>query len=372
MRISIDATTLILPSAGVKNYMYYWLRSLEKAAGLRGDVIQTYPPRLRVSTDIDHWASRTSFTAGLQLKIVQLANIRGNPLLDLVLCSADLHHCSQHMARLPRRIRTTATIFDFSCWTTPENHTAANIAATKRYAEKILKHADGLIAISAHARNDAVEILHIPEQRIRVIYPGIAEGFFQVTDEEAAPIRARYALPSTYMLFVGCIEPRKNVPGLIRAYQQLPETIRRDVPLVVAGPFGWEDDIVRSLLSTNEVRYLGYVPEAELPGLFRGAAAFVYPSYYEGFGLPVAQAMAAGVPVITSNRSCLPEVVGRGGLVVDPASTDALMAAMEHVLTCSDAARDLALEGRSRAELYRWPACASASLEWFHEIHGRR
>jgi alpha-1,3-rhamnosyl/mannosyltransferase len=258
------------------------------------------------------------------------------------------------------------------CSITPESHTPENIAATRRYGENILKGCDGLIAISAHTRKDAVEILGIPEDRIRVIYPGVAEAFFDVAREQAAGTRTRYALDSPYLLFVGCIEPRKNVPAMIQAYQQLPESLRSEVHLVIAGPFGWASEGVRKMLAAahGTVRYLGYVPERDLPGLFRGAAALVYPSQYEGFGLPPAQAMAAGVPVIASDCSCLPEVVGGAGLFVPPRSVDALSDAMEKVLTQPELAESLSAHGKSRAGAYHWSKCAAESLEFFKELAG--
>jgi len=302
------------------------------------------------------------------LPLVRLSNRCGNPLLDWLLHGVDVFHCSQHTARRPRRMKTTATIFDFSCWTRPETHTPQNIAATKRYAENILKRCDRLIAISAHARQDAFEVLGIPLDRIRVIYPGVATEFFEVTDHQAASVRTMYNLPQSYFLFVGCIEPRKNIRGLIAAYKTLPEAVQREVPLVIAGPFGWESDAVRPLLASQNVLYLGYVPEVRLPALFRGATALVYPSYYEGFGLPVAQAMAAGIPVITSTSSSLPEVVGDAGLTVNPDSTADLAGALQRVLTSTAVARDLGCRGRARAQAYRWEAAAIASLDFFHDV----
>ena len=371
MRINIDATTLLLPSAGIKTYMHYWLGSLAEAASHRGDNIGVYPPTLQPSSVIEHGSQRNSAGDFLRLKFVQLANTRHSPLVDFLSSGVDLFHCSQHIRRPPRGPAVTATIFDFSCWTKPEYHTADNVAATKRYADQILRKCDGLIAISSHARDDAAEILGISKDRIRVIYPGIADAFFEVSQEQASGIRSKYELPATYLLFVGCIEPRKNILGLIRAYRCLPENIRREAPLILAGPFGWKSEEVRNHIGTRDVRYLDYVPEPDLPGLFRGAAALVYPSFYEGFGLPVAQAMAAGVPVITSDRSSLPEVAGDGALTVDPDSTDALAAAMERILTNPEVGRTLGKKGRERAQLFRWPACAEDSLDYFHEVRER-
>jgi alpha-1,3-rhamnosyl/mannosyltransferase len=369
MKIAIDATALLLPSAGVKNYVHYWLGSLEEAASRGRDMIVTYPGNIPRQPILDH--EKSSWRAAWKLRQVQFHNIRHNPLISLSVSGADVFHASQHAANLPMRMKVTATIFDMSCWTCPEYHTAGNVAATLRYGEKTLKACDGLIAISAHARRDAMEILHIPGERIRVIHPGVAEPFFAASAEDARRVGAKYGLQSPYLLFVGCIEPRKNVANLVRAYRRLPAPVRRDAPLVVAGPFGWADEEVRGMLRGEGVRYLGYVPEGDLPGLYGGAAALAYPSYYEGFGLPAAQAMAAGVPVIASNRSCLPEVVGDGGLLVDPTSVEELAEAMERVLTHPELARELAAAGRARAERFHWARCAGESLEFFREVGGR-
>ena len=206
-----------------------------------------------------------------------------------------------------------------------------------------------------------------------MIHPGVAEQFFVVTDAEAAAVRSRFQVQKPYILFVGCIEPRKNVGALIAAYRQLPVSVRRDTELVMAGPIGWiQDEERETLLQSGEgVRYLGYVPESDLAGLFRGAAVVAYPSLYEGFGLPAAQAMACGVPVVSSNSSCLPEVIGDGGLLVDPTFAEELSHSLESILTSADLARELGSRGRELATNYRWSISAQKSLDFFHEVCGK-
>jgi alpha-1,3-rhamnosyl/mannosyltransferase len=370
MKIVIDATSLLLPSTGVKNYLHYWLRSMLDG-GPSTEQIFTYPLRVPVPSKLDHQHSATGgFGTFVRLGLLRLLNLRPNPAMDLVLLGADVFHSSQHTVNVPRHTRLTATVFDLSCWLTPEYHTDANIAATRRYGEKILKSADGLIAISEHARNDAVEVLRIPRERIRVIYPGVAEPFFQVTEFQERMARARYRIDRPYLLFVGCIEPRKNVRTIVRAYHSLPASLRRNVDLIFVGPFGWEHDEVRTMLTSGQdrIRYLGYVPESDLPGLVKGTVALLYPSFYEGFGLPAAQAMAAGVPVIGSDRSCLPEVIGDAGILVNPDSVDELRDAIQRVCTSVDLTQQLRTQGRARAERFRWPVCAAESMQFFRNV----
>jgi alpha-1,3-rhamnosyl/mannosyltransferase len=238
----------------------------------------------------------------------------------------------------------------------PELHAPANVAADRRFADVILRKATGLIAVSEATKRDAIELLGLPAERITVIHSGVAEPYFT-----AEPLRR--ARP--YVLFVGTVEPRKNLDRLIEAWRALPADVRDAYELVIAGPPGWGQ------LRPGKYTHLGYVPEAELPSLTAGAAAFCYPSLYEGFGFPVVQAMAAGVPVITSAVSSLPEVAGEGAVYVDPRSTSELTAALCRVLT-SPALRDqLGREGRERASrMFRWEDCAKRSAEFFRSLAG--
>jgi glycosyltransferase involved in cell wall biosynthesis len=241
----------------------------------------------------------------------------------------------------------------------PELHTAANIRADESLAKNILQKADGLIAISENTRADAIRLLDLDPERVQVIYPGVPEVYFG-----AQPTPAE----RPYVLYVGTVEPRKNVDTLLDAWQGF--RLRHDFDLVIVGSSGWGSakTMTRLLSRPQGMRYLGYVPEDELPGLTAGATAFLYPSLYEGFGFPVAQAMAAGVPVITSNTSCLPEVAGEGALLVDPRSPAEIQAALEKLLTSQSLHDQLRTAGSDRARRYRWDACARQSLEFFRRL----
>jgi len=200
----------------------------------------------------------------------------------------------------------------------PQFHTRANVEADKAFAREVLTKADGLIAVSEYTRQDAIQYLGIPPERIVAIHSGVAEAYF---DAQSNGVPRRYGLDKPYVLFVGTIEPRKNLDRLLDAWQQLPAELANAFDLVSSGPpVGSGGNRARLQAKREGVRHLGYVPEADLPALTAGAVMFAYPSLYEGFGFPVAQAMAAGVPVLTSNVSALPEVAGEGALLVDPSS----------------------------------------------------
>jgi glycosyltransferase involved in cell wall biosynthesis len=272
---------------------------------------------------------------------------------------ADVFHVSNQIRNFPKKIKLTATIYDLTCRLMPELHTAANIRADESLAKNILQKADGLIAISENTRADAIRLLDLDPERVQVIYPGVPEVYFG-----AQPTPAE----RPYVLYVGTVEPRKNVDTLLDAWQGF--RLRHDFDLVIVGSSGWGSakTMTRLLSRPQGVRYLGYVPEDELPGLTAGATAFLYPSLYEGFGFPVAQAMAAGVPVITSNTSCLPEVAGEGALLVDPRSPAEIQAALEKLLTSQTLRDQLRTAGTARARQYRWDACARQSLEFFRRL----
>jgi glycosyltransferase involved in cell wall biosynthesis len=367
MRVCIDATPLLLRSAGVKNYVYYWIEALRREAG--AGAIATFPVD-GLSGSLDHERSHAGLGAtAAGLGLLHFLNYSRLPA-DGFVPACDVFHASHQLRNPPRKSRLTTTVHDMTCWLMPELHPAGNVKGGVRFGEQVMRRADGLIAVSEHTRRDAVKILGLDERRIAVIYPGVSERFFEVTAEQAAAARRKYALGKLYALFVGTVEPRKNLGALLDAYERLKPDVRAEFDLVIAGPAGWADraTIARLESPPSGVRHAGYVPEADLPGLTAGAAMAVYPSFYEGFGFPVAQAMAAGVPVITSNVSSLPEVTGDAGLLVDPRSVAEIAAAMEKLMLSPSLGASLAANGRRRAQRYRWEECARQSWEFFGRL----
>jgi glycosyltransferase involved in cell wall biosynthesis len=356
MRITIDATSLLLRSAGVKNYTYHWLRSLRRQAG--DQEIAAYP-FLGEVTVLDHESSGLSFLqTAPRLAALYAVNALGPAALDLAIGKSDIFHASNQVHHAPRRARLTATVHDLTALLMPELHTPGNVRADGVFTEHILKHAHGLIAVSENTRLDAIRVLKIAPERITTIYSGIPDEYF-----DAAPSRRI----KPYVLYVGAIEPRKNLETLLDAWRGLRPELREHFELVIAGPMGWAPESTRERIR-GEAAYLGYVPEAELPGLFAGAAAFVYPSLYEGFGFPVAQAMASGVAVVTSNVSCLPEVAGEGALLVDPRSAAEIAQALTRLLESETLRSKLGQLGRERAKQYRWEKCAAESMAFFRTV----
>ena len=368
MRVAIDAAPLLVRSAGVKNYLYHWILHLRRAAGAE-NVLTV--PAMRNLGGLDHEHSVAGFWrtwSGLAaLAAVNFADI---PLLDWFGPAVDVFHTSNLLRHPPRKTTLTATIHDMTCWLMPELHAAANVRADKEFAHR-LRRANRLIAVSASTRDDAVRLLGLDAGKIEVIHSGVAEEFFEVSPDAAAAARAKYALDRPFVLFLGTVEPRKNLDLLLDAFAALPASLREEFELVVAGPLGWAPAAtVARLKAGGGVRYLGYVPESAVAPLTAAATVFAYPSLYEGFGFPVAQAMAAGVPVVTSAVSSLPEIVGDAALTVDPHSASELRDALSRLLLSPALRGELAASGVARANLFRWEACAEKSLRFFERAAG--
>jgi len=237
---------------------------------------------------------------------------------------------------------------------------------------RALRRADRVVAVSSNCRQELEEHLGVPAERIAVVPPAIEpERFHPRSEEEIERVTRAHGVRGPYILYTGTIEPRKNLVSLLDAYAALPRELHETYTLVLAGGQGWLDgDIRRRLdeLSTLPIVTTGYVSDADLPALYSGARLFVYPSLYEGFGMPPLEAMACGAPVITSNASSLPEVVGDAGLMVTATDTRGLSSAIERVLTDAELAAGMRERGLLRAEGRTWARSARLMLDVLSEL----
>jgi len=371
MRICIDGTPLLTNSAGIKTYLYHWIKSLR---ALQGDRVRVFPLIGDLGV-LDHERSVAgSMETRLRLTAVGQLNktIHLDWLAAMLSDRAEVFHSSNLVQNPPRKQLLTTTIHDLTTWIVPKLHTPQNVAADRIFAERVVKKAQRCIAVSHSTRKDAVEILGIPEDKIEVIHHGVADSYIEASNEEASRVARKYQLTRPYILFHGAIEPRKNIDLLLDAYEALPGSLREEFDLVLTGIMGWAAGSTVARLRTlpSSIRYLGYVPERDMPGLTRGAVLFVYPSLYEGFGFPVLQAMACGIPTITSNNSSLPEIAGDVALLVDPCSVSELREAMQKVLLSPSLRIRMAEQGRERAKRFRWPDAAAKSWAFFERTLG--
>ncbi|MBI4890670.1 MAG: glycosyltransferase family 4 protein [Acidobacteria bacterium] len=358
MKIMLDATPLLLASAGVKSILYHWIGALREAGSQHS--FHLYPPLSEIG-DLRHDASVVRRSETLRGIFMTLANQRlGIQFPERCARGMDLFHATNQVRRPPSSVPLTATLHDLTVWRMPHLHTPGNIAADKRYADQVLRRASGLIAVSEHTRRDAIELLGLHPDRVTTIHNAVAEAYFEPCEPA---VRQK-----PYILHLGTIEPRKNIDTLLDAWLQLPRDLRDSHELLIAGPAGWASDptIARLKSAPPGVTWLGYVPESSVPALIRGALALAYPSLYEGFGLPLAQAMACGTAALTSNVSAMPEVAGDGALLVDPQSAAAIRNGLARLIEDPELRRRLGEQGRTRAALhFRWAANASKSIAFF-------
>jgi O-antigen biosynthesis alpha-1,3-rhamnosyltransferase len=265
------------------------------------------------------------------------------------------------------------TIFDLSLHLWPETHPKSRRQHYQRYFYKRLPWATHFITISESTKRQMVKHLDIKPDKITVTHLGVDNELRKMNEQEASAALTAYGLSyGSYILYVGTLEPRKNITALLEAYSFLPKKIQAAFPLILAGGKGWlmeklEDEIRRFDIASTTV-LTGYVPREHLTALYSGAAVFVYPSLYEGFGLPPLEAMACGTPVITSNVSSLPEVVGDAGIMVDPSDVKRLRDEIERVLEDSSLRASLGDRGVARAKQFTWENCARQTLEVYKRV----
>ena len=368
MRVCLDCFPFLVRSAGVKAYLFQLHRYLQQTAG--SNTVSAFP-FLDGAPSLTHEGSVLGLAStAWRFALVLFANTKSNPVLDLLGSRYDLFHASNQVRNPPRNTRLTTTVHDMTAWSHPELHTPATVANDKRWAERIVKRADGVITPSEATRADAIRWLNLSPDKVRAIHHGVAEPYFSPTALEQQAARAAYKLTKPYILFVSTIEPRKNLDRLLDAYELLPATVREEFDLVISGPRGWrsEQTMARLLAQPPGIRTLGYVPEALLPGLTAGATVFAYPSLYEGFGFPVAQAMAAGTAVLTANVSSLPEITAGSAELVDPLSTAEISAALQRLLLQPSHRNKLELLALERAKHFHWERCARDTWQFFEHV----
>ena len=284
--------------------------------------------------------------------------------LELAPERLDLLHGPDFLVPHRRRYAAVVTIHDlafirYPAILTPESR--------RHYAQvaRILPTVERVICDSAHTAADAEALLGVPRQRLRVVHLAPVLGALP-TPADVAAVRMRYRLPPSFLLYLGTLEPRKNLLTLLRAFARLPTS----VPLVLAGPRGWLDEPVLAAAARlgERVRLLGPIPPADVPALYAAAVAFVFPSLYEGFGLPPLEAMALGTPVVAARTSSLPEVLGDAALFVPPLDEEAWTEALRRLLDDAVLRAELQRRGQAQAARYSWERTARATLAVYREV----
>ena len=276
--------------------------------------------------------------------------------------------------------KVIVTIHDLSIFAFPQHHTEANYQFVNRNVHQAARRASFIIAVSESTKKEIMRFFHVPEEKIAVVYEAAGEIFCNTkfSDDCLIRMKKKYKINKRYFLSVGSIEPRKNLASALIAFKALLEIRRIDYQFVIAGGKGWKNESFYQLLKKLNIDdylvFTGYVPEEDLPALYQGAEVFVYPSFYEGFGLPVLEAMASGTPVITSNTSSLPEVAGNAALLVNPTEIFDLYEAMEALVTNPSLREELKGKGLEQSKKFTWEKTARQTLEIYEKVfdNGRK
>lgn len=255
----------------------------------------------------------------------------------------------------------------------PEYHPKERVNYLNRELPKALQRADKIIAVSEFSRQELLACFNLDPHKVVTVLNGVDKEFMPRKAEQVQPILDKHHIQyHQYILSVCTLEPRKNLSKLLQAFSLLPAKLRRSYPIVLVGGKGWNNqqmlNLAKPLLDAGELIITGYVPQSDLPSLYSGAKIFAYPSLYEGFGLPVLEAMASGVPVVTSNNSCLPEVSAGAALEIDPLSVEKIADALQRLLEDEALANACITKGLARAKLLTWDRCVEETVAVYRSL----
>jgi alpha-1,3-rhamnosyl/mannosyltransferase len=286
----------------------------------------------------------------------------------------DVFHSTGFALPPAGEIPLVITVHDLTFITHPDLHTRVNRARASAAMMTAVARRATVIAVSGHTRGEVEQLLGVPSERIVVVHEAPDRAFgIRAPSERPDPSPA--PVPGRYVLAVGSLEPRKNLVGLLDGMMELPAALRRELQLVVVGPGGWHNRVIRDRLQRARrrlaVRELGYVSTERLAELYRGATVFAYPSLSEGFGLPVLEAMACGAPVLTSNRASLPEVAGDAAVLVDPVDPVSIAGGIERLVTDDEFRAGMVAKGFDNVRRFSWDRCARETVTVYHRVAER-
>ena len=374
MRIALNAQLLsraqTFRSGGISRVIYHLLREL--ARDPRGHAYDVFLPETPSDPALTngslryHPSGRATERPSLRIAWEQTVLPR-----RLASMRPDLLHGLAYALPIGWTGPSVVTIYDLSFLRFPRAFKPGNRVYLAAVTRAAARRARRILTISEHSKRDIVRLLNVVEQRVDVTYPAAEERFRPLPADQVEAFRRARGLPEAFCFAVGTLEPRKNVVGLLQAYARLRPP---RVPLYIGGGAGWRFspifDTLRRLDLDRDVHFLGFVPEDELPLWYNAARLFVFPSLYEGFGLPALEAMACGTPVITSNAASLPEVGGKAAALVPPHDTAQLALEVQRLLDDPQLRSDMRTAGRIQASRFSWRALADRTTANYQRAVG--
>lgn len=358
MRILFDGTCISEHSAGIGTYAYQLLQGLaRRQETYKVTVLCKRESNIPQGNNIEKRVINNRFLKLLPIDVEG----RGERY--------DIYHQPNYIPHCFRG-KKIVTIHDMSHKVYPQYHPWRRVMMLRLFEDR-LKKADVILTVSEFSKREIIKYLKVRGEKIHVTYLGVADIYstYQGAAEEGRMLREGFHIPKEYLLYVGTIEPRKNIERLIQAFALYKRQTRSEIKLVMAGGIGWLCksifDIVKNLKLQNEIVFTGYFPEALKPALYAQAKALVYPSLYEGFGLPIVEAMAVGNIVLTSNVTSLPEVAGEAGIYFDPSQTEEITEKIALVLQGDFDRKKYEILSKQQAKKFSWHKCVEQTIQCY-------
>ncbi len=370
MVIYLDVSAAVHRRAGLGRYAESLTRALVALAPERYALFYNREHGVEPLTGLEHLPARTVALGYKPWRMLvwlgQLAHVG----FDRLLPDAVLFHATEHLLLSLRSIPTVLTVHDLIFRHLPEHHKPLNRWYLNLALPLYCRRATHIIAVSECTRRDLLAAYGLPPEKVTVVHEAADPRFCPQPSETVAEVRARYGLPERYLLFVGTIEPRKNLTRLLAAFEAL-HAERLSDALVIVGRRGWLYTGFLAALERSPARravlFPGYVPDHDLPALYAGAQALAFPSLYEGFGLPVLEALACGTPVVASNASSVPEAGGDAALYCEPTDVEGLIQALRRILRDPDLREEMRARGFAQAARFSWEQTARET----QQVYGR-
>jgi len=385
MKLLININSLNPPITGIGRYTTEILKYLIEECEITGfDPLKKYnhqqiQEKLRLLDEPNQ--DNVFFGKGAQLKKIiknipyayKLRQIVQQKTLKTVLKqSDDVIYWEPNFILQPFKGKTVASIHDLSHLKYPQYHSKTSREWLERNLEETLNRADIIVTLSDFSKKEILQNFSIKEEKIRIVSPAVGNEFRVKWDaERIINIQQKYQLPPNYLLSVGTEEPRKNLKSLLKAYSQLPKQIKKDYPLVLVGAKGWGDldCMIQPMQLKKEIILLGYIAQKDLPALYQAATLFLYLSLYEGYGMPVAEAMASGIAVITSEKSAMSEISGQAAKQLNPLDEQEITKTIKYYLENPKERQLLAEKGAVHMQGNTWKNSTSALQKIFNELN---
>lgn len=371
LKVCLDISPAIHNHAGIGRYVQELIGAL-LVADVRHEYVAFYnrPIATPLAPPFNQLSQLTVRSGDKPWRLkVGLSHFLRHPQ-DHLFPGIDLFHATDNVLPYFSRKLSVFTLYDIAFRFYPETHTRLNRWFLTLMLPRYLRAAQAITTISECTKRDAVRLYRIDADKIRVIYPGVASHFQAAKREAITQVHQRYRLPERYLLYVSTLEPRKNLLTLLEA---LRHTQLSDTKLVVVGKKGWLYDSILRRVQTlgleRQIIFTGFIPDEDLRALYSAALALVYPSLYEGFGLPVLEAMACGTPVLCSNSSSLPEAAGEAAILLPSRDVRAWVEALTQITRNSALQSDLRQRGLSQAARFPWSATARQTLEVYQGLY---